>query len=92
MIVQILDNLLLASLEDVQLTSNLIKKDVKVILTIDQRPLMKEFYHETFIYKHIPVLDVDSEDLLSILDDTFSFIEKARCTDDSTIVVHWYVW
>lgn len=86
-LVQILPNLLSGSLPDVKQTSELLKFDVKAILTVDQRPLPAPF-HESFSCKHFLLLDLDEEDLLSKLLEAIKFIESFRM-EGNAVVVHW---
>lgn len=85
---QILENLYIGCFEDVRQTSELIKADVTAILTVDQKPLPSP-YHESFVCKHVLLLDLEEEDLLGKLPDSIEFIDTYR-TDGKSVFVHWY--
>lgn len=87
-LVQILDHLYIGGLTDVLIEHNLCSRNISAIVTADIKPLAFEIVKHVD-YKHIPLLDVDSEDLLYFIDDTVQFIDSCRL-DNKAVLVHWY--
>lgn len=89
MIVQVLENLFLGSLDDAENNDLLKQHDIHAILTIDAKPLMLGIEIQGQC-KHLPLLDMSSEDILSHLEETTQYIEGYR-SDNKSVLVHWYV-
>lgn len=84
---RLLDQLYVGSLDDVQCRRRLSSLDVTHILTVDQKPL-DSAYRQGLAYLHIPLLDEDTEDILSKFDDYFNFIDTGRSSPGGGVIVH----
>ncbi|XP_067942079.1 dual specificity protein phosphatase 12-like [Watersipora subatra] len=88
MVVQVLEHLYLGSFDDVMKHIELSENHVHVqaVLTVDLKPLNCEVSAQ-FCYKHIPILDMENENLLVHLDDAVSFMDNHRL-DNKDVIVH----
>ena len=90
--VQVLENLFIGCLDDVENRGIMAALGVQAILTVDSKPLGKVIQAVDAVcemtYKLVPVLDVDTEDILSHLAHTNQYIEESR-SQEKAVIVHW---
>ena len=67
-------------------TEKLKKNGISHILTIETRPVSRQF-SKGFETKFVHAFDMDSQDLLSQLEGCFKFIDEARPAGG--VLVHW---
>lgn len=82
----IIEGLFLGSLDDVYASKKLKEKGVTHILTIETRPIPREFA-QGFTTKFVHAFDMDNQDLLSHFDECFEFIKQGR--ESGGVLVHW---